>query len=107
MDRLVLKFLHLDTKGRFFNAVYFRPGLTCTLGLTNDSIDGGQPRAKPHLRRAKPNHILKTVFETIGPKFPGKFASFLRKVKPFSKNVAADVSYKKKDKKKGEMKMVK
>ena len=30
----------------FLNAVYFRRGLTCTLGLTNDLIDGGQPRAK-------------------------------------------------------------
>ena len=31
------------------NAVYFRRGLTsvtCTIGLTNDWIDGGQPRAK-------------------------------------------------------------
>ena len=28
------------------NAVYFCRGLTCTLGLTNDLIDGGQPRAK-------------------------------------------------------------
>ena len=38
------------------NAAYFRRGLTCTLTLTNDLIDGGQPRAKPHLRKAKPNH---------------------------------------------------
>ena len=30
----------------FLNAVYFRRGLTCTLGLTADLIDGGQPRAK-------------------------------------------------------------
>ena len=44
------------------NAVYFRRGLTCTLGLTNDLIDGGQPRAIPHLCKAKPNHVLKTVF---------------------------------------------
>ena len=28
-----------------------------TLGLTNDLIDGSQPRAKPHLRKAKPNHV--------------------------------------------------
>ena len=28
----------------------------------NDLIDGGQPRAKPHLRKAKPNHVLKTGF---------------------------------------------
>ena len=34
----------------------------CTLGLTNDLIDGGQPRAKPHLRKAKPNHVLRAVF---------------------------------------------
>ena len=44
------------------NAVYFRRGLTCTPGLTNDLIDGGQPRAKPHLRKAKTNHVLETVF---------------------------------------------
>ena len=31
----------------YLNAVYFRRGLTCTLGLANDLIDGGQPRAKP------------------------------------------------------------
>ena len=30
----------------FLNAVYFRRSLTCTLGLTNDLIDSGQPRAK-------------------------------------------------------------
>ena len=46
----------------FLNVVYFRRGLTCTLGLTNDLIDGGQPRAKPLLRKVKPNHVLKTVF---------------------------------------------
>ena len=27
----------------FLKAFYFRRGLTCTLGLTNDLIDGGQP----------------------------------------------------------------
>ena len=32
----------------FLNAVYFRRGLTCTLWLTNDLIDSGQPRAKPY-----------------------------------------------------------
>ena len=31
------------------------------LGLTNDLIDGGQPRAKLHLCKVKPNHILKAV----------------------------------------------
>ena len=46
----------------FSKAVYFRRGLTCTLGLTNGLIDGGQPRAKPNLRKAMPNHVLKTVF---------------------------------------------
>ena len=46
----------------YLNAVYFRRGLTCTLGLTNDLIDGGQPRAKPHLHKAKPNHVLETFF---------------------------------------------
>ena len=35
----------------FLNAVYFRRGLTCTLGLTNDLIDGGQPRAKKFLKQ--------------------------------------------------------
>ena len=30
----------------FLIAVCFRRGLTCTFGLTNDLIDGGQPRAK-------------------------------------------------------------
>ena len=25
---------------------FFRRGLTCTIGLTNDLIDGGRPRAK-------------------------------------------------------------
>ena len=51
------------TVGRFlFNAVYFRRSLTYTLGLTNDLLDGGQPRTKPHLRKAKPNSALKTVF---------------------------------------------
>ena len=41
----------------FLNAVYFRRSLTCTVGLTNDLIDGGQLRAKPCLRKAKPNHV--------------------------------------------------
>ena len=36
-----------------FNAVYFRRGLKCILGSTNDLIDGGQPRAKHHIREAK------------------------------------------------------
>ena len=46
----------------FLYAVYFRQGLMCTLGLTDDLIDGGQPRAKPHLHKAKPNHVLKMCF---------------------------------------------
>ena len=44
----------------YLNVVYFRRSLTCTLGLTNDLIDGGQPRTKA--RKAKPNHVLKTGF---------------------------------------------
>ena len=32
--------------GPILNAIYFRRGLMCTLGLTNDLIDGDQPRAK-------------------------------------------------------------
>ena len=35
----------------YLNAVYFRRGLTCTIGLTNDLIDGGQPRAKTVFKR--------------------------------------------------------
>ena len=42
--------------------------------LTNDLIDSDQPRAKPHLRKAKPNHVLKTAFRprsaSIGPHRP-------------------------------------
>ena len=30
----------------FLIAIYFRRGLECTIGLANDLIDGGQPRAK-------------------------------------------------------------
>ena len=36
--------------------------LMCSLGLTNNLIDGGQPRAKPHLRKVKPNHVLRIIF---------------------------------------------
>ena len=46
------------------NAVYSRQGLTRTIGLINILIDGGQPRAKPHLRRAKPHHIKKKHFQS-------------------------------------------
>ena len=53
----------------FFNTVYLRQGLTeitpvysSLLELTNDLIDGGQPRAKPKLCKVKPNHVLKTIF---------------------------------------------
>ena len=46
----------------FLNAVYFRRGLTCTLGLTNDLIDGDQPRAKLHLRKAKAKSRFKNRF---------------------------------------------
>ena len=47
-------FIELTFRTHFLNAVYFRRGLKCTLGwLTNDLIDGGQPRAKPRLRKAK------------------------------------------------------
>ena len=40
----------------------FRGGLTCTLGLTKDLMDGDQPRAKPHLRKVKPNQVSNNVF---------------------------------------------
>ena len=36
----------MSLKADFLNAAYFRRSLTCTLGLTNDLIDGGQPRAE-------------------------------------------------------------
>ena len=39
-------------------SLHFRRSPTCAPGLTNNLIDGGQPRAKPHLRKAKPNHVL-------------------------------------------------
>ena len=49
----------------FLNTVYFRRSLTCTLGLSNDLIDAGQPRAKPgpicYGYKVKPNHVSKTV----------------------------------------------
>ena len=41
-----------NVRADFLNADYFRRGLTCTTGLANDLIDGGQPRA------------IKTVFKT-------------------------------------------
>ena len=40
----------------YLNAVYFKRGLTCISEVKNDLIDGGQPRSKPHLCKAKPNH---------------------------------------------------
>ena len=43
-------------------SLHFRRSPTCALGLINNLIDGGQPRAKPRLRKVKPNHVLKTVF---------------------------------------------
>ena len=54
--------LKTNTKGWVCKAEYFRQGLRCTLGLTNNLIDGGQLRAKPCLLKAKPIHVLKTVF---------------------------------------------
>ena len=47
----------------FLNTVYFRRGITCNPGLTNDLIDGGLLRAKPCPLKAKPNHVLKNVFK--------------------------------------------
>ena len=37
----------------------------CILWLTNDLIDGGQPRAKPHLGEVKPNHVF---FLNVSPR---------------------------------------
>ena len=61
-SKTVSKTLSTTQWAEFLNAVYFRRGLTCTFGLTNDLIDGGQPRAEPHLRKAKPNHVFQPVF---------------------------------------------
>ena len=47
----------------FLNTVYFRRGITCNPGLTNDLIDGGLLRFKPCPLKAKPNHVLKNVFK--------------------------------------------
>ena len=44
-----------NCKGRFLNTVSIRRGLTCTLGLTNDLIDDGQPRANDPTYIANPN----------------------------------------------------
>ena len=46
---------------KFSHTVYFRQGLVHTLGLTNDVIDGGQPRAKPLLCKA--NSHLRNCFK--------------------------------------------
>ena len=62
MRRIIELVIVRSLKVDFLNAIYFIQGLTCTIGLTNDLIDGGQPRAKPHLRKAKPNHGLETAF---------------------------------------------
>ena len=51
-------FVSLKFRADFLNAVYLRRSLTCILGLTNNLIDGGQLRAKPRLRKVKPNHVL-------------------------------------------------
>ena len=40
------------------NQSQFKRGSTCALGLTKDLIDGDQPRAKLHLRKAKLNTFL-------------------------------------------------
>ena len=60
---LVLEILH-HIRADSLNAVYFRGGLMCILGLTNDYQDNGQLRAKPYLHtcKVKPNHILKPIF---------------------------------------------
>ena len=60
--------LSQSDRADLLNAVYVRRGLTCTLGLTNDLIEGGQPRAKPRIRKAKSNQtifspLLSTVYQ--------------------------------------------
>ena len=50
-----------SARTEFLNAVYFRQGLTCTLGLTKNLVDGGQPRAKPHLGKVKPRNPTTTT----------------------------------------------
>ena len=55
--------------------------ITCTLGLTNDLIDGGQARAKLHLCKAKPNHVLKTALALgwllVNQVYQGNYIKFL------------------------------
>ena len=41
--QLIIK---LNIKSRFLNAVHFRQGLLCTIGLANNLIDSGQLGAK-------------------------------------------------------------
>ena len=48
---ILLYYIQFQTEYKgpcFSNRVYFRRGLTRTLGVSNDLIDGGQLRAKPH-----------------------------------------------------------
>ena len=52
----------LRFRADFQKAVYFRGGIMCTLRKTKDLIDGGQARAKPHLRKAKPNLFFIFIF---------------------------------------------
>ena len=48
------------------DAVYFRRGLTCTLGLTKDLIDGGQPRAKRFLKRDLDSLYVDWIYSSVG-----------------------------------------
>ena len=57
------------------NAVYSRQSLIRILGLTNDLINCGQPRAKPHLHKVKLNNVLKPVFlaQLVGHFLPSRW----------------------------------
>ena len=69
------------------NAVYSRQSLIRILGLTNDLINGGQPRAKHHLHKVKLNHVLKPVFSSVGwPLSTKSLANLLVHIRPCLKD---------------------
>ena len=81
-----LKAVLQNLRADFLKAVYFRRGLTCTLGLTNDLIDSGQPRAKPYLHKVKP-YCFKTVFSprSVGHRLSSPWLSHMMQTSFFSR----------------------
>ena len=75
---LVICNVSLETlRADFFNAVYFRRGLTCTLGLTKDLIDGGQRMAKPCLYVKRSKITVERLFLALGLPASTKFSHWL------------------------------